>query len=102
MKSNIITRKKHQEFIEALQDPELWSPNFTKLSRRLSVSVSTIYEWFKKLNNKNMVACSIKIDVFNEPKVMKEQYEKWKVKSGTNIRLLKDDMPEVTANVPEM
>ena len=76
--SRVITSKKHQEIVELLQAQEFWSPNFTKISRRIGISVSTIYEWYKKLINKDMVACHIRIDVFNEPKIVKQQYDKWK------------------------
>jgi len=81
-KNNTITAKKHQEFIAALQDSESWSPNFTKISSRIQVSISTIFDWYKKLNNRDMVACHVKVDVFNEPKVVQEQYEKWQEING--------------------
>ena len=81
-KRNVITRKKHKEFIAVLQAPEFWSPNFSKISRSIGVSVSTIFEWYKKLNSKEMVACHVKVEVFNEPVVVKKQYDKWRKKNG--------------------
>jgi hypothetical protein len=91
-KSNIITRKKHQEFLEALQDPEHWSPNFMKLSRRIKVSVSTIYDWYKKLKSRERVACHIRIDVFNEPESVKEQYKKWKQNNDMKGHLVNEPL----------
>lgn len=83
--NNTITGKKHQEFIAVLQDPSFWSPNFSKISRSIGVSVSTTFDWYRKLTNKDMLACHVKVDIFNEPKVLKEQYERWRKENGMPV-----------------